>query len=82
MATSLKRAALRTIKQGRITIKFIKMNRDRTVNTSKGEIAALSTNYRLPLKVINAGIIRHDAFCASDSVDFQLAVITYSFTVR
>ena len=31
--------------------------------------------------MINAGIIRYDAFCPSlDSVDFQLAVITYSFT--
>lgn len=64
-----------------IAINFIKVNRGRCSKyTSEGEIAALSTNYRLPLKVINAGIIRYDAFCPSlDSVDFQLAVITYSF---
>ena len=56
-------APRRRSQEGNRDTEFIKVNRDqRIVKTSKGEIAALSTNYRLPLKVINAGVIRHGAF--------------------
>lgn len=45
--------------------------------TSK--VTALSANYRVALKMINAVVKRDDTFQMSHGVDFQLVIIKYSF---
>jgi len=49
------------------------------VKVFTGKVTALSANYRVALKMINAVVKRHDTFQMSHSVDFQLAIIKYSF---
>jgi len=44
-----------------------------------GKVTALSANYRVALKMINAVVKRDDTFQMSHGVDFQLAIIKYSF---
>lgn len=44
-----------------------------------GKVTALSANYRVALKMINAVVKRDDTFQMSYGVDFQLAIIKYSF---
>lgn len=40
----------------------------------KKKFAALSTNYRIALEMINAVVVRDDTFQMSRGVDFQLAI--------